>query len=482
MKPILAIAVLACACGHPHDNGGGDVDGSNGSGDDAATPADAQVAPTGTGIWQGRGAGTDGSIVYAMATDTDGSIVAVGLFKGSVDFGLGYMASRGGQDFFVVKYTADGTASWSHQIGGCGDESYPSVAIGPDHAIYLAGVAQYVGSSCNPFFANAPISSPIPITSGGLPLVIARYEANGDETWAHAFGGANPNVTRVAVAVRGDAIAIAANTGGNLDFGNGVTVGSAGNGFYATVIAVVAASDGTARWAKPIGTVDPWLDTRSMAIDDDQIVIAGNTSGTTDVGAPQTIVGFGSGDAILAAYDLVGGGYRWNQHLGGPGDDQVSSITRAPDGSFWIAGSFTQTAHFGGAALIPTGTPYSGYAAHFAATGAPLASFVTLDNVESMNVGAAAFDDGVVVVGERTPISSDSTAFATRFDAHGTALWHDDLGGPVSAAMAVATGPHAEIVVGGTFTNTLTVPGLAMMHSSSANHSYPDAFVVRVAP
>ena len=158
MRLLALVLVLASACGHSHPGDNPGVDANPGGSDgDAAVPADAAVTPTGVGVWQGAGGGSGDAQVLQVLADTDGSVVAAGLFNGTVDFGTGWLSSRGDHDFFVVKYAAGGTVMWARALGSCSDEYFPSLALGTDHSIYLAGTAMFFNSSaaCDPYFAGA---------------------------------------------------------------------------------------------------------------------------------------------------------------------------------------------------------------------------------------------------------------------------------------------------------------------------------------
>jgi hypothetical protein len=89
-------------------------------------------------------AGTTGTIdVTAIATDHNGSVIAVGSYTGTIDFnpaGGAARASRGGADAFAALYASDGTFRWVRTWGGTGDEGADAVTIDPtNRQIVLAG-------------------------------------------------------------------------------------------------------------------------------------------------------------------------------------------------------------------------------------------------------------------------------------------------------------------------------------------------------
>ena len=483
MKPVY-FAIALAACGHSH--GQGDVPDAAVGVDSAMidSAADAPVTPTGAGVWQGHGVGTGGSAGSVLAMDTDGSVVAAGLFSGSLDFGNGAVSARGDEDFFVVKYDANGTLQWSRALGGCGHEYFPNVTIGPDHSVYLVGYAFFEGTqSCDLYFNSTRVPTGFAAGVASDALIVARYAADGTETWATSFGVPVTNMDDIAVTAYGDTIAIAANTAYDLTLGTKV-VGPYTSGqtpqTYATALALLSSDDGSVHWATSIGSQGYLIDLH-LAMDDGQIVVAGTASDAIDVGAPQSLLAIGNSDAVVASYSVTDGHYLWSHRLGGTTEDHALGIARVTDGSYWLTGWFTNTASFGGPELT-TDKVSCGYAAHLQANGDLLGSFPTLPSDFNRGLATAGFDDGVVVVGGDWTDGAHEVAVATRYDGQGNQLWSHVLGNEFSDAQAVVTGPHGSIVVAGSFSDMLAVPGLPQLSSTSNPNSYSDAYIVRLAP
>jgi hypothetical protein len=80
----------------------------------------AKLRPDGSGLWSATNAG-DGSVFYAKAAFApDGSVVACGVFRGTIDFGLGSLTSSGSgdtDDIFVAAFNADGTIRRAERFG-----------------------------------------------------------------------------------------------------------------------------------------------------------------------------------------------------------------------------------------------------------------------------------------------------------------------------------------------------------------------------
>lgn len=105
----------------------------------------AKLSQTGTPVWirQYGGAGPDA--VVGIATLSDGSVVATGMFRGTVDFGGGQLASAGGLDIFVLRLSGSGQHVWSHRYGSTGDDYGYGIAV--NEAAFKVGiVGKFEGS------------------------------------------------------------------------------------------------------------------------------------------------------------------------------------------------------------------------------------------------------------------------------------------------------------------------------------------------
>src|SRR5687768_10328449 len=109
-----------------------------GGADDAPPPGPATGGPSGTieptpspgfggsppasGIarWSSRLGGSLGDYGRAVAADSQGNVLVVGMFDGSADLGGVTMNSRGMFDLFVAKFTPAGKPSWVRHYGGAG--------------------------------------------------------------------------------------------------------------------------------------------------------------------------------------------------------------------------------------------------------------------------------------------------------------------------------------------------------------------------
>ena len=92
--------------------------------------------PDGTKDWTKLLGGSGVNQARALTTGADGAIYVSGYTNGS----LGGQANSGGSDFFVAKYTPDGTQAWTQLLGSSSDDIGQALTTGADGSIYVAGV------------------------------------------------------------------------------------------------------------------------------------------------------------------------------------------------------------------------------------------------------------------------------------------------------------------------------------------------------
>jgi len=130
----------------------------------------ARYAPDGTLLWVTQTGSPGDDQGWDVAVDDAGNTVVAVQTTGQ----LKHDANAGGTDGAILHYTSDGTLDWAHQFRHRGEDYGHSVTITPDGVTYLVG---YTNGAL--FVASA----------GGMDYFVARYEANGTQTWIRQHGG-----------------------------------------------------------------------------------------------------------------------------------------------------------------------------------------------------------------------------------------------------------------------------------------------------
>jgi hypothetical protein len=446
---------------------------------------------TGTCIWArhfgGVIVGADGATTAAIKEDKNGNVIAVGTFKGTVNFGGGSVASDGGQDAFIVKYDSSGSYVWGRTIHGAGNEY--ATGVGLDSAGNLIVVGNF-GGTAN--FLG------VSLTAGSQgDVFVMKLSAAGTLAWVKSFGGS------AAETVNGVALDQANNiflTGGYgfygsaIDFGGGPLRLSAGTSAYQYDMYVAKLSaDGNYLWANGYGGLGYDVG-NAVAVDaNGDVLVVGSFQQTASFGGSQ-FTSSGGYDLLLAKYSGVNGSHIWSRSGGGTGNDLGRAVTVDVDGNVLIAGDFMGSANFGGGTItslyssgmlvakyLPSGSHvwsrgFSALASFGSASGKSLAADSSGNIVVSGTVsGSVAFDGTYLGFGSPDIV-------VAKLDGNGGTIWAKSYGDMQSDyGFAVATGAGNNILVGGSFAISADF-GCGLMQSSAPGDLSGDGFVVKLAP
>jgi uncharacterized protein (TIGR03437 family) len=320
----------------------------------------------------------------AVATDTSGNVYVTGLttstdlktanafqsaFAGKLSF------SMTGGDVFVAKFTSAGVLSYMTYLGGRLDE-------------YGIGIA--VDSAGNAYITGATDSTDFPVTQGAYQTVFSGTGGNQCQRTGDAFvTKLNPTGTQLVYSTYlggrqddfGGAIAVDASgdayvTGFTISSDFPVTTGA-----YQTSLAGIGGQTG-----RPSCSGLPWFNTGdafvaklnpagsqlvfstylggraddaglAIALDSSRNVFVGGFTLSRDfpvtMGAPQTMwLGtdiqnefFNTGDGFVSKLSSTGAALVYSTYLGGTGDDGVTSLEVAGDGTAWVTGA-TSSSNF----------------------------------------------------------------------------------------------------------------------------------------
>jgi len=131
-------------------------------------------------------AGTQGS---KLATDSSGNVYVTGWFQNSVNFdpgpGVTNLASAGGNDVFVAKYSPTGALVWADDMGGGDDDRGYGIAVDPSGNVYTTGY--FTGNATVAQFDphNASDSAgQLTAALGTKGVFISALDTNGNFHWA----------------------------------------------------------------------------------------------------------------------------------------------------------------------------------------------------------------------------------------------------------------------------------------------------------
>jgi hypothetical protein len=364
----------------------------------------AKLRPDGSALWSKRFGGNaiddDVQEAHRVTIDAEGNILIAGFFIGTIDLGGGPLVSAGRRDAFVVKLDASGNHVWSKRFGNTSDQRARGIAADPAGNVFLAGTA----------FGAIDFGAG-PVQSAGLEdIFLAKLDRNGQHIWSKLFGDAQ---TQEAwdLATDGEGnVAMAAYVLGNVDFGDGMTLG----GVNPDAAVVKVSASGATLWSHRFGDQQHQFG-QSIAIDrQGDVVLAGSMQGVVDFGDGQ-VQSSGAHDLLVVKL-ASSGSVRWYRRYGGEHEQPSLLVAVDAADAVVLTGFFLGTLDFGSCPLVAP--ERSAFAAKLDSAGNTLWSQRLGDTVVHVGTGVTAGPMGdVFVVGLSSEIGKlTSAAFVTRFD------------------------------------------------------------------
>jgi hypothetical protein len=340
----------------------------------------ARLDPKGIPLWALAAGGSGNEQVAEAVPEAEGNTFAVGDFgSASVDMGNGIAMHRAGStDGFVVKLSPSGSTSWATVIGAGGA------------AVLLRGVAAAPGSGelavSGTFSGSVPFGSGVE-TSTHETAVLFRVSPD---------GVANGVIARASCASgRSGGQAVQRDGSGNIYWvglfegqcavaGQSLPLSSAGGpGFFVAKLD----SGGARQWlvrfeqAEVAGNMKLRFDNKG------NLLVAGALRGRIPLpgGFELRNPSAGTADGFILKLDGRDGATAWGAGGGGPGNDEVASVSVGADNDIWVTGGFEGTsASFGSTTLVGKGGA-DAFIAHYSETG---------ELLKAVSYGAADFQSG----------------------------------------------------------------------------------------
>jgi hypothetical protein len=198
------------------DFGGGSIT-ANGSFQDIFV---VKLSSTGGYLWSKGFGSTSIDIGRGIDFDLNGNVVVVGQFMSTVDFGCGALTSTGGNDIFVVKYSATGSCLWAKKFGDTADQFGMSVAVDFAGNIVLTG--PFAGT------LNFGGSNLVDTYFSSYDIYVAKLDSSGGHVWSKSFGTINSDQGRAVAVDNSGNVVITGYFLGTIDFGGGPITTSGG--------------------------------------------------------------------------------------------------------------------------------------------------------------------------------------------------------------------------------------------------------------
>ena len=278
----------------------------------------------------------------ALAFSPSGDLFLGGVFDGTVDLGCGALPGAGSGDVFVGRLDSAGACVFSKRFGDAATQELLTLSPDASNNVFLGG--RFKGTVN---FGGAALTMPA-TTFGGFA---AKLDGTGAHVFSTAFGATTSaqEVTGIAADASGN-VFVGGSFSGTLTAGATVLT-SAGLGDL-----FVARLDpaGTAVWALRAGDAADQLGAIHLATDPmGNVLVAGTLQSSIELGGSLTSVG--GDDVFLAKLDSAGNNL-WGLRLGDGASQQLHALAASGPTTAAFAGSFAGAPDFGGTVLTSAGS------------------------------------------------------------------------------------------------------------------------------
>jgi hypothetical protein len=304
-----------------------------------------KYTPTGQYAWSipFGSIGNDG--LNAITSDKQGNVYVAAYYSLPLTFAGVSVGTNGQQDGLIAKLNPDGTPVWVKTLGGTGRDSPVGIAVDAAGNVFVSGMIE----------SNLPFAGQSLTTKGFSDAFLVKYAPDGTELWAKTFGGTGMDLGHtIALDKQGNVFLIATTFvvplfGVPVDMGGGPLMGGGKYDFFLAKYD----NDGKHLWSKVFGgPEEDWA--WALAVDSaGDLLVAGNFMGNLDTGSAKLV---SAGDADIFLMKLSSSGAPlWSKRFGSHTVDKGRGVATDAQNNVYLTGFFTNTAEFGGGPFTSIG-------------------------------------------------------------------------------------------------------------------------------
>lgn len=281
-----------------------------------------KLSSTGSIEWQNSLRTNKNDMCTSLHFTDDGGYIVGGFSSGGVN-GDKTTASKGLDDFWILKLDASGNISWQKTIGGSGTDMLVTIRQTSDGG-YIVG-----GSSISNASGDKTENS-----NGAYDYWIMKLTSTGSITWQNTIGGGDMDALSDVIQTSDGGYLI----GGYSSSGIGGDKSEANLGSDDYWVVKLNPS-GNISWQNTIGGSGRDVLTGLHQYNDGGYIISGYTpSGISGDKTEATYGGFSYGDYWILKLDNSGN-LIWQKTIGGNGEDLSGGLDITPDGAIIISGT-----------------------------------------------------------------------------------------------------------------------------------------------
>ena len=294
----------------------------------------ARATPEGVPLWATRVAGTGSTTINAVRTLSNGEIVVLGDFTGSIDLGSGPVNAAGSRDAFVAKFDTNGQLVWGRVLSATGATSIRTIAITAQDEIIATGN----------FTGTADLGGTLtPPSAGGLDMFVTKIDANGNHIWDHTFGSSGQDVVNDVSTNNDGEIYITGAYASAISFDAIDLAGPGTNSAFVTKLSTV----GKAIWAKDIGGDVNDAGGRIAVAPTGEVVVTGIFNGDVDFGDGVFVTTATDNFDMFMARFSSEGDHVWSRQIQAVLGDSITGLGVGPSNNIYITGRTFETIDLG---------------------------------------------------------------------------------------------------------------------------------------
>ncbi|PSR55169.1 hypothetical protein AHMF7605_17470 [Adhaeribacter arboris] len=269
-------------------------------------------------LWDKTIGGDNYDFLRTTIRTSDGGYLLGGYSASGVS-GDKSQASRGGNDYWIVKLNADGTQAWNKTLGGNAGEILSSIQQTGDGG-YIVGGYSASGISGDKSEGNR----------GSVDYWVVKLKADGSKVWDKTYGG-NQNDHLEALQQTSDGGYI---LGGRSSSGASADKSQAAKGGTDFWIVKLKA-DGSKEWDETIGSAGDDEFASLQQTSDGGYILGGYTDW---IGGDKTQASKGALDYWIVKLNASGTKV-WDKTIGGSSYDRLEVVQQTPDGGYILGGN-----------------------------------------------------------------------------------------------------------------------------------------------
>ncbi|MGQ9819322.1 MAG: hypothetical protein ACUVQ1_05290 [Candidatus Kapaibacteriales bacterium] len=138
-------------------------------------------------LWVRNGGGRDKDFLSSMAIDSKDNLVLTGFtLSNDFKFADNFIFNSGSYDFFIIKFSPDGTVQWHNNFGNLFDDYATTITIDTDDFIYVGGsfASDTLRFTQSVFLNNSA-------NNNTSEIFLSKFSPDGTPIWAISAQGVN---------------------------------------------------------------------------------------------------------------------------------------------------------------------------------------------------------------------------------------------------------------------------------------------------